>query len=149
MPALNIIASDYCTYKGILGTLANIQTAIGRQCAGLNTQFASDAKFIQSPTSQAHTINNLWLTVCDLRARLVTLEGCACKITCKDVLVGFSVTFNDVLPFNYKINSIDGKLIKQGVSTKDINVSDLNNGLFFLEIKRDGRVFTEKIVIEK
>ncbi len=60
-----------------------------------------------------------------------------------------SVTFNDVLPFNYKINSIDGKLIKQGVSTKDINVSDLNNGLFFLEIKRDGRVFTEKIVIEK
>ena len=93
--ALNILASDYCTYKGILGTLANIQTAIGRQCAGLNTQFASDAKFIQSPTSQAHTINNLWLTVCDLRARLVTLEGCACKITCKDVLVGFSVTFND------------------------------------------------------
>jgi hypothetical protein len=35
------------------------------------------------------------------------------------------------------------------VSTKDINVSELNNGLYFLEIKRDGRVFTEKIIIEK
>jgi arylsulfatase B len=60
-----------------------------------------------------------------------------------------SVGFSDALNFNYKINAIDGKLIKQGVSTKDINVSDLKNGLYFLEIKRDGRVFTEKIIIEK
>jgi Secretion system C-terminal sorting domain len=60
-----------------------------------------------------------------------------------------SVGFNDALIFNYKINAIDGKLMQQGVSTKDINVSELNNGLYFLEIKRDGRVFTEKIIVEK
>jgi arylsulfatase B len=60
-----------------------------------------------------------------------------------------SVGFNDAVLFHYKINAIDGKLMQQGVSTKDINVSELNNGLYFLEIKRDGRVFKEKIVIEK
>jgi arylsulfatase B len=60
-----------------------------------------------------------------------------------------SVGFNDALIFNFKINAIDGKLLQQGVSTKDINVSELNNGLYFLEIKRDGRVFTEKIIVEK
>jgi arylsulfatase B len=60
-----------------------------------------------------------------------------------------SVTFNDVLSFAYKINSIDGKLIKQGVSTKDINTSDLPNGLYVLKIQQQDAVFTEKIVIEK
>ena len=60
-----------------------------------------------------------------------------------------SVGFNEALNFNYKINAIDGKLMQQGTSTKEINVSELTNGLYFLEIKREGRVFVEKIVIEK
>ncbi len=60
-----------------------------------------------------------------------------------------SVSFNDAVVFNYKINAVDGKLIKHGVSTKDINVSELNSGLYFLEIKRDGQVFVEKIIVEK
>ena len=135
--ALNILASDYCTYKGILGTVANIQTAIGRQCAGLNTQFASDAKFIQSPTSQAHTINNLWLTVCDLRARLVTLEGCACKITCKDVLVGFSVTFNDNKTATLNFTGGAGTFIPTGYADCGSSVT----------IKNDAGVTTNPISI--
>ena len=60
-----------------------------------------------------------------------------------------SVGFNEAVIFNYKINAIDGKLMLKGVSTKDINVSELTNGLYFLEIRRDGRVFTEKIIIQK
>lgn len=60
-----------------------------------------------------------------------------------------AVTFNDELPFNYTIHSMDGKLMKQGVSTKDINVSDLNNGLYLLTIKKEDIVLTEKIIIQQ
>lgn len=60
-----------------------------------------------------------------------------------------SVTFNDALPFDFQISSIDGKLLKKGISTKDIDVSDLPNGLFLLKIRKKDLVFTEKIVIEK
>jgi arylsulfatase B len=60
-----------------------------------------------------------------------------------------SVSFNDALPFDYAIHSMDGKLIKQGISIKHIDVMGLNGGLYFLEIKKEGRVFMEKIVIEK
>ncbi len=60
-----------------------------------------------------------------------------------------SVAFSDALPFDFQISSIDGKLMKQGVSTKDINVSDLPNGFFLLKIQKQGAIFTEKIVVEK
>lgn len=60
-----------------------------------------------------------------------------------------AVTFNDALSFNYTIHSMDGKLIKQGVSTKNINVSDLNNGLYLLTIKKEAIAFTEKIIIQQ
>jgi arylsulfatase B len=60
-----------------------------------------------------------------------------------------SVSFNDALPFDFQISSVDGKVMKTGVSMKEINVSDLPNGLFLLKIQRQGAVFTEKIVVEK
>jgi hypothetical protein len=44
---------------------------------------------------------------------------------------------------------MDGKMIKKGISTKEINVSDLPNGLFLLKIQKQGYVFIEKIVVEK
>ncbi len=60
-----------------------------------------------------------------------------------------SVTFNDALPFDFQLSSIDGKLLKKGISTKDIDVSDVPNGFFLLKIQKKEGVFTEKIVIEK
>jgi arylsulfatase B len=60
-----------------------------------------------------------------------------------------SVSFNDALPFDFQLSSIDGKVIKKGISTKDINVSDVSNGLYLLKIQKQDAVFTEKIVVEK
>jgi arylsulfatase B len=60
-----------------------------------------------------------------------------------------SVVFNDALPFNFQILSLDGKIMKQGISTKEILLTDIKNGLFILKIQKKGRVFMEKIVIEK
>ena len=60
-----------------------------------------------------------------------------------------SVVFNDVLPFAYQLTSMDGKVLKNGVSSKEINVSELPNGLYLLKIQKQDAVFTEKILIEK
>jgi arylsulfatase B len=60
-----------------------------------------------------------------------------------------SVSFNDALPFTYHIMSIDGKVLKQGVSTKDIIVSELPNGLFMLKIEKQNTIFMEKIRISR
>lgn len=60
-----------------------------------------------------------------------------------------SVSFDEVSPFTYRIMSIEGKLLKQGISSKEINVSELPAGLFLLEIKKQEAVWTEKIIVEK
>ncbi len=60
-----------------------------------------------------------------------------------------TVSFNDALPFDYQISSIEGKLLKRGISTKEINISDLPNGVFLLKIRKQEMFFTEKIIIEK
>jgi arylsulfatase B len=60
-----------------------------------------------------------------------------------------TVSFNDALPFAYQIYSIEGKIMKKGISTKDISVVDLPNGLYFLKINKENSIFTDKIVIGK
>jgi Sulfatase/Domain of unknown function (DUF4976)/Secretion system C-terminal sorting domain len=60
-----------------------------------------------------------------------------------------TVSFNDDLPFHYQIMSIEGKILKQGVSSKDIIVSELPNGLFMLKIEKQNHVFIEKMIINQ
>jgi arylsulfatase B len=60
-----------------------------------------------------------------------------------------SVAFEDALPFEFQIWTMEGRMIQKGVSNQKINVSELPNGLFLLKIQKQGAFFTEKIVIEK
>jgi hypothetical protein len=48
---------------------------------------------------------------------------------------------------NYKIFSIDGKLIKSGVlENKQIRLDELANGLYLLQITSNGEIMTKKII---
>jgi arylsulfatase B len=58
------------------------------------------------------------------------------------------VSFADALPFAFKITALDGKVLKTGVSTKEIKTDGLPVGLYILKIEKQGEVFTEKVVIE-
>lgn len=141
--ATTLLASDYCIYKTNLGTILDIQTAIGRQCSGLNTLFATDANFIQTPSNLAHSDNNQWIAICKAFARLDALEACACKFTCNDIQIGFTTTFNDdktvTLQFtsgagsNIPVGFVDcGSILTikndNGVTTPPINVIVAQNG---------------------
>jgi arylsulfatase B len=60
-----------------------------------------------------------------------------------------NITFKDDLSFNYEVGTIDGKMLKKGISTQEISLLDIPNGLYFLKIEKQGHVFIEKIVVEK
>lgn len=141
--ALIIFATDYCTYKSNVGTVIEIQTAIGRQCNGLNTLFNSNPNFIQTPLNLSNTINNQWVTICNLLGRISTLEDCACKKSCDDIKIGFITTFNDNNTVTLSFTSGAGSNIPlgftdcgsiltikndNGVSTLPINVIVAQNG---------------------
>jgi hypothetical protein len=50
-------------------------------------------------------------------------------------------------PINFKISSVDGKLIRKGViSNSYLNLSDLAKGLYLLQLEQDGNWHTKKII---
>lgn len=59
------------------------------------------------------------------------------------------VTNKSGAEFRYEIRNTDGKLVKKGVSTNQISLLDMANGLYLLEIEIQGRVFVEKILVNK
>lgn len=121
---VSLLASDYCAYKAILGTIPEIQTAIGRQCTGLNTQFATNVNFVQDVQNEAQSMNNLWIAFCDFKTRVIALEECACKITCKDITIGFNTVFDSVLQtVTLKFTSGAGTFIPVGFTDCGTTVS--------------------------
>jgi hypothetical protein len=88
-------------------------------------------------------------TICNTKVDTKDLNATAKPIIAPNPAKSIiSVSFNDALSFDFQITSMDGKMIKSGISIKEINVSDLPNGLFLLKIQKQGDVFLEKIVVE-
>lgn len=126
----------------------------------LATDANERANLLTRPLTATELTNYTYL--CTEMGTLLGRSICNPKVDTKDLSVSakpiiapnpakslISVAFNDALPFDFQISSVEGKVIKKGISTKDINVSDLPSGLFLLKIQKQGAVFTEKIVIEK
>ena len=100
--------------------------------------------------------------LCTEMGTLLSRNICNSKVDTKDLSASakpiiapnpaknlISVYFNDALPFDFQLSSVDGKIVKNGVSIKDIDLADVPNGLFLLKIQKQGVVFMEKIVVEK
>jgi len=124
--AVNLLATNYCTYKNKVGSLVQIDTAIGRQCSNLNVSFIGDANFIQAPTTLADSDNNQWIAICSALNRLTALEACACKVKCEDIKIGFEVAINeDGTGITLHYTSVMGTFIPTGfvdtLSTLTIN----------------------------
>ena len=56
---------------------------------------------------------------------------------------------NNNVDFSYEIYDLNGRLIQQAqqVSTSNINVSSISNGLYLLKLTAEGKTATKKLVI--
>jgi hypothetical protein len=80
---LDALETAYCNYISNTGTISEITNAIGRECIGLS---ASPSKvnpvnamsveyagtWVAASSTLAQSINNLWITVCDMRDAVAT-----------------------------------------------------------------------------
>lgn len=78
--AFENLEASFCNLQSTVGTSTLLLDAINKQCPSLSTsQQLFDPDFlmnnlpgwVETPTNAADTINNLWLTVCDMRSKLV------------------------------------------------------------------------------
>ena len=95
------LEQEFCSLRNATGTPASIITAISQQCADLDNTpklYGSGLMgmipgwVLQSNYSTAaDAINNLWLTVCDLRASVDNILNTCCNdsLTCNSTSVSF------------------------------------------------------------
>jgi hypothetical protein len=80
---LEALESDYCVYVSNVGSVSDVTLAIARECAGLATSPSKSnptntmateyvGTWVNTPSTLAQSVNNLWITLCDLRDANVT-----------------------------------------------------------------------------
>lgn len=98
--AVVAIADEVCALESSVGTITEILNTALTQCPGLDSSSALSQPGIMSSlpgwTSSANslteTITNLWLTVCDMRGAIMTIQANCCGTLCSSINVDFSVT---------------------------------------------------------
>jgi len=98
------LETAFCDLRNATGNVASISTAISQQCAGLdNAPRLSDGGIMgltpgwvtqANYSTAADAINNLWLTVCDLRTALENVLNNCCNdaAICAQVVVNIDTT---------------------------------------------------------
>jgi len=133
------VASEVCDIKTGLGTLAQIQNAISRQCDGLSAELGNPTTFEQTVNTLAQSINNMWLALCDVRSRVEFIEDNCCASNCASIKLGFSIVIGEDALITIRWRAGDGTIIPSAFS-------DCGSEVTFTDI--DGEFLTYPIEIE-
>ena len=98
----DVVASldlEYCNLRYTLGTNTQLLSAAGSQCANLGAlnalsqsgTMSSIAGWNNTINTVAQSMQNLWLTVCDIRGVINDLKNCCGAANCSSFLLGFTV----------------------------------------------------------
>lgn len=109
--AIEQVADTVCDYIDTLGDTIQLTDAQNGQCTGLNdaTRLCGDGKQLMSGltngnitwnttvTNLAQSLQNLWLTVCDIRCAVKLIQENCCKVSCADIFVDFDYKWIDAV----------------------------------------------------
>jgi hypothetical protein len=96
---LDNLDDQYCQLRAILGTNTQLTSATSSQClnlGGLNAlsqpgTMSSISGWNNTVSSFAQSMQNMWLTVCDMRGVINDLKNCCGASNCSSFFLGFTV----------------------------------------------------------
>lgn len=110
---LDELEAQYCVLRGLLGSNTQITAATASQCANLGSANALSQSGTMSSltgwngtvTNMAQAFQNLWITVCDMRAAVATLITTGSQVNCNLFVLSYDASTNNtrtdvVLDFN-------------------------------------------------
>jgi hypothetical protein len=100
--AYSWLEKDYCSLKSAIGTVEDIQNAVAKQCPDLNNQerlssgglMSGMSGWINNPTTLADSLNNAWLTICDMREAVSDILSGCCFSICNYLKFGYDLTWD-------------------------------------------------------
>lgn len=116
------LENEFCDIKDALGESGDITIASSQECEDLSSQksLSDSSKFmsqltgnggpwILNPENLAQSINNLWLTVCDIRGAVRSILDNCCAPTCDAIKIDFyqrwSTDDPTILQLNFRSKS--------------------------------------------
>lgn len=133
--AVDELITRFCALQTTLGSNANLAAVLTKQCANLanSTQLGGTGNmstlsgWVASPATIADTLTNLWLTICDLRAAVTSLNAITAP-SCNDFALDFNWSFNgtrSAVTFNlYGMTSIPTGFADCAGSPATVVISD-------------------------
>jgi len=120
LAVLQALETQFCELKAATGTPTSLYLAIAKQCANLDTQqslampgtnMASLPGWVTQSNyiNVANSLNNMWITICDIRAAVLSLAEC-CQPGCRDIEIAMSASISGgnlqifltgILPFGF------------------------------------------------
>ena len=115
----------FCAQVEALGVATAILAAAGAQCTNLNTapsfstngSMASLAGWKNTIQTLSDSINNMWITICDMRAGITAALAC-CPSGCSQTTIGYSVVISGSGP------TLNAKVVLMGMSTIPSSFND-------------------------
>jgi len=102
---LGNLESQFCDYKTVLGSTTQISTSYGPNivCVTGSTKQLLNPKqtmsaltgWRPSPTNLAEHLQNLWLTVCDMREAVNLILTSCCQVSCESVMIKITYQWID------------------------------------------------------
>ena len=146
--AMNVVLDEleaqYCSLRSVIGNNTQITAATAQQCASLNGADALSqagimsnlAGWNSSVTNMAQAFQNLWITVCDMRAAMADLKNCCSQVDCTQFILNYDASVNNdrtevtldfnpgtIIPVGFA-NAISGStvVISDGTTSKSFNI---------------------------
>jgi hypothetical protein len=100
---LDELEAQYCNLRAVLGTNTALTSAAAQQCNALGAQPAlSQTGTMSSLTgwnatvsNVAQSFQNLWITVCDMRAAIADLKTNTSTVDCTQFILNFNASANE------------------------------------------------------
>jgi hypothetical protein len=101
---VSALEEAFCELRTATGMPNDLLTAIFKQCVALDTSPAMNIPGVNmgsipgwvlagSYTTLANSINNMWITICDLRAAVSSIMASCCPQGCEGLVLSLQMTF--------------------------------------------------------
>ena len=102
---VNATQQAFCELRAATGFPSALTASVGQQCAALDTSLSLTFPGVSmsslpgwvngdSYSTVADAINNMWITLCDLRTAVRGIQTTCCNSSCDDVFLNLQLQFN-------------------------------------------------------
>jgi hypothetical protein len=127
------IEEQFCDLRTATGTVTELISATTNQCVGLNTEerlsgagtMSSISGWNTTVSNVADSLTNMWLTICDIRAAVKTIQDTCCATDCNSITFTFNGSFaGSILTLNFNGTVVPNSFDECNQSGSVVVISD-------------------------